>query len=82
MLIPKNAIAQTIQRLEQENEMHLDFIRTRNEALDLNMAAIADMASLAEWEEIPDFSTDLQPAIIEQKAAAAAAAAAEAAANG
>lgn len=81
MLIAKNAIAQTIQRLEQENEMHLDFIRTRNEALDINIAAIADMAPLAEWEEIPDFSTDLQPAIIEQKAAAAAAAA-EAAANG
>lgn len=73
MLIPKNAIAQTIKRLEEENAMHLDYIRTRNEALDLNNAAIADMAHLAEWEEIPDFSIDMQPAIIEQKAAEAAA---------
>ena len=68
MRIPKNPIAQTIQRLEEENEMHLDYIRTRNEALTANTAAIADMAHLAEWEEIPDFSPDMPFAPLERPA--------------
>ena len=52
MLVPKNSIAQTIQRLETENFLNRESIANIEQTIAANEASIAEMAPLAEWEEV------------------------------
>lgn len=54
MLKPTNTIAETIQKLKQENWMLKNSIATFQENLDKNLASITELEPLATWEEVPD----------------------------
>ena len=49
MKIPLNAIAETIAKLEFENETHEEHIAHHQGLLEKNLATIATLEPLAEW---------------------------------
>jgi hypothetical protein len=61
MPIPLNSIAETIQRMEEENLMFERQISSMQNQINSNSDAIIAMADLAEWGEDPEIPGNLPP---------------------